>query len=179
MIKWLSGLLDRAFAVIGAIVFAQAPLFMQEYTQQLIGRTAELRFQVNAMRHAASLSEKTLEQLTQKFMENSDPDVVLQGKVMFSIVERWQQLSEALTAMQESSIWGRPFAFIYHLNTDVFSSTFHQFKLGLPLNLEGGLYALVGLTTGYLFYTLIKNVFRKTKNIFLKIFRGHPKKQLS
>lgn len=177
MMKWLSGLLDRAFAVIGAIVFAQAPLFMQEYTQQLIGRTAELRLQVNAMRQAASLSGKTLEQLTQKFMENSDPDVVLQGKVMLSIVERWQQLSEALTAMQGSSIWGRPFAFIYHLNTDVFSSTFHQFKLGLPLNLEGGLYALAGLTTGYLFYTLIRSVFRKTKSIFLKIFRGHPKKQ--
>lgn len=179
MLKWLIGLLDRAFAVIGAIVFAQAPLFMQEYTQQLIGRTAELRLQVNAMRQAAGFSGKTLEQLMQKFMENSDSDVVLQGEVMHAMVGRWHQLSEALTVMQDSSLWERPFAFLYHLNSDVFSSTFHQFSLGLPLNLEGGIYAVLGMACGYLVFAIIRGFFRKVKIGFLKMFQSYPKKQSS
>lgn len=166
MFKWLAGLLDRAFAVLGAVIFAQAPLFMQEYTQQLIGRTAELQLQVNAMRQAASLSGKTLEQLMQKFMSNSDPDVVLQGEVMQALVGRWHHLSEALSAMQESSLWSRPFAFLFHFNTDVFSSTFHQFRLGLPLTLEGGIYALFGMGCGYFIFICLKSLFRKATNVF-------------
>lgn len=65
MFKWIGGLMDRACAVVGAVVFAQAPLFMQQYSQQLIGRTAELKLQVDGMKQAANLSGKTLEQLTQ------------------------------------------------------------------------------------------------------------------
>jgi Protein of unknown function (DUF2937) len=156
MFKWLTGLLDRAFSVIGALIFAQAPLFMQEYTQQLVGRTAELHMQVNAMRQAASLSNKSLEQLMQKFMENPDLDVVRQGEMMHALIGRWQQLSEALAAMQGSTLWGRPFAFLFHLNGDAFSSTFQHFRLGLPLNAEGGIYALLGMACGYLLFLGLK-----------------------
>lgn len=174
MLKWLGGLTDRVFAVVGAIIFAQAPLFMQQYTQQLIGREAELRLQVDAMRHAASLSGKTLEQLTQKFMANPDIDVVRQGEVMLSIVGRWHHLSDALTAMQESSLWGRPIAFIYHLNMDTFSSTFHNFKMGLPLNVEGGVYALLGIATGYLVFALFRGLWRKCSNACMRMLRRYP-----
>ena len=175
MFRWLGGLMDRSFAVIGAIVFAQAPLFMQQYSQQLFGRTAELKLQVDAMRHAASLSGKTLEQLTQKFMENPDADVALQGEVMFSMVSRWQHLSEGLAALQESSLWGRPFTFIYHLNSETFSSTLNQFKMGLPLNLEGGAYALLGIAIGYGIFTIFKSIFRKMTGLF----RHSPQTQIS
>lgn len=157
--KWLIGLLDRCFAVVGALFFAQAPLFMQEYTQQLVGRTDELNLQVNAMRQAASVSDKSLEQLIHKFLVNSDLDVVRQGEVMFSLVGRWQQLNDALTAMEQSTFWSRPFAFLYHLNGDAFASTFHHFKLGLPLTIEGGVYALIGMCLGYMIFIGLKKLF--------------------
>lgn len=173
--KWLAGLLDRAFVVVGAIIFAQLPLFMQEYSQQLVGRTAEMHLQVNAMRQAAGLSGKTLEQLIQKFLGNVDSDVVRQGEVMQALVGRWHHLSEALSAMQESTLWSRPFVFLFHLNTDVFSSTLHQFHLGLPLNLEGGIYALFGMGCGYVIFMAFRLIFQKTR----KLFQGPPLKQAS
>lgn len=181
MAKWLSGLLDRCFAVIGAMVFAQAPLFMQEYTQQLASRADELSLQVTAMRQAARLSGKSLEQLIQKFLENNDLDVVRQGEVMYSLVGRWHQLNDTLTAMQQSSLWSRPFVFLYHLNTDIFSSTLNHFKLGLPLNIEGGIYALLGMVFGYLIFISLKKILQypfksnaaeMQKSIKLNLFRN-------
>jgi len=167
MFKWLGGLIDRFFAVIGAIFFAQVPLFMQQYSQQLIGRTAELRFQVDAMRQIANTSGKTLGQLMQKFLENSDADVALQGEIMLTMVNRWHHLSEALAAMQESSIWTRPFVFLTHLDNDVFFSTFEQFKIGLPLTPEGGVYALVGIVLGYSIFSVLKYTEYKIYRFFL------------
>lgn len=168
MFKWIGGLMDRACAVVGAVVLAQAPLFMQQYSQQMVGRTAELKLQVDGMRQAAALSGKTLQQLTQKFMENPDPDVFRQGELMSATIARWHDLSQSLTALQESSIWGRPFAFVYHLNFDVFYDTFHQFKMGLPLNMEGGIYALIGMMVGYLTFSFFKKILLKISSLFSK-----------
>lgn len=170
MIKWLSALfvrfIDRFFVVIAAILFAQAPLFMQHYTQQLVARESELRVQVEALREAANRSNKTLEQLTQKFIENSDRDVVRQGEVMLATVNRWQRLSDALRAMQASSIGKRPFLFLYHFKSDIFTSTLQHFKIGLPLNLEGAVYAFFGVGFGYLAFTLLRTMARKLSHFF-------------
>lgn len=158
MLQWVGGLIDRLCAAIGAILAAQAPLFMQQYTQQLVGRQAELQLQIDAMRRNAALSGKSLEQLAQKFMASADMDVVRQGEVMFGTVDRWHHFSHALSAMQESSIWTKPFVFLYHLNGDVFSSTLHRFHMGLPLTVEGGAYALLGVACGYACFALLKAV---------------------
>lgn len=168
MFKWVGGFMDRSVAVMGAIVFAQAPAFMQQYTQQMIGREIELRLQVDAIRHAAGISGKTVEQLTQKFIENPDLDIVHQGEMMLATISRWHSISDTLAAMQESTIWSRPIAFLYHLNIDAFISTFHHFKFGLYLNMEGGAYALIGVAIGHLVFLYFKKMFCKMKNLFVK-----------
>jgi hypothetical protein len=168
MFKWFTGLVDRCCAVVGAILFAQVPEFMQQYTQQLIGRTAEIKLQVNALSHSASLSGKSLEQLTQKFLTNSDPDIVRQGETMLFTIERWNHLSSALAAMQDSAVWSRPFSFLFHLNSEVFMSTFQEFKIGLPLNLEGGIYALGGVFLGYFSFACLKFLGRKIETLCFK-----------
>lgn len=174
MLKWLGGLLDRSFAVAGAVVFAQAPLFMQQYTQQMIGRAAELNLQVDSLRKSAGLSGKTIEQLSQKFMANSDPDIMRQGEMMMATVGRWHNITDGLAAMQDSSIWGRPAAFLYHLNSEAFISTLHEFRMGLPLNMEGGVYALLGVVTGYLVFAIFRNIFRQIKNAAVKLMQRTP-----
>ncbi|HEV8053032.1 MAG TPA: DUF2937 family protein [Parachlamydiaceae bacterium] len=179
MLKWLGGLLDRSFAVVGAIVFAQAPLFMQQYTQQMVGRAAELSLQVDALRKSAGISGKTIEQLSQKFIENSDPDIMRQGELMLATIGRWHSITDGLTAMQESSIWSRPAAFIYHLNTEAFSSTLHQFKMGLPFNMEGGAYALLGVVAGYLIFAIFRNILRQINNLGMRMLQRSPQKQVS
>lgn len=179
MLKWLGGLLDRSIAVAGAVVFAQAPLFMQQYTQQMIGRAAELNLQVEAMRKSAGLSGKTIEQLSQKFMENSDPDIMRQGEMMMATVGRWHHITDGLVAMQESSIWSRPAAFLYHLNSEAFFSTMHEFRMGIPLNMEGGIYAVLGVVAGYSVFAIFRGIFRQIRNIAVKMMHRDPQKQAS
>lgn len=160
-LKWFGRLMDRIFAVIGALIFAQAPLFMQEYTQQLLGRESELRLQVDAMRQTATLSGKTLEILIQKFLQNPDKDIVYQGEMLLSLTKRWESLSKALTSIQQSSAWRRPFVFLFYLDTQTFTSTYHHFKIGLPLSLEGGSYALLGILFGYLVFLFLRYFVKK------------------
>ena len=112
MLNWVGGLFDRICAVIGAVLCGQAPLFMQQYAQQLVGREAELHAQVDAMRKAASLSGKTLQQFIAKFITNSDSDIVHQGQLMQKLVDRWQSFTDALSALQNSTVFERPFVFL-------------------------------------------------------------------
>lgn len=158
MIRWIGGLMDRVCAVAGAVIFAQAPLFMKQYTQQLISRESELGMQVEAMRNAAGISGKTLDQLIQKFLSNPDPDFIHQGEVMLALLGRWRNLSESLSAMQNSTIWERPFAFAFHLNAEVFSSTLANFTFGIPMTTEGGIYALAGIVVGYGIFAIIRKI---------------------
>jgi len=176
MLKWLAGLMDRAFAVVGAVIFAQLPLFMQQYTEQLIGRESELHMQVDAMRNAAAISGKNIDQYIKKFLDSSDHDFIRQGDIMQDIVNRWHSLSSALSAMEDSSAWSRPISFIYHLNTDIFTSTFKHFTFGIPISLEGGLFALIGIVVGYLTFALLRKLCNLIVHCFSKKQKIHAAK---
>lgn len=169
MLKWVGGLMDRLCAAAGAVLFAQAPLFMQQYTQQLIGRQAELKWQVDLMQRAAAASGKTLDAYINKFTMSGDSDFIMQGETMQALVQRWHQLTDALAGMQDSTLWSRPFTFLYHLNGDVFSSTLVNFNPGLPINLEGGVYALAGLLTGYYVFAALRGLFRWTTRFVVHV----------
>lgn len=158
MFKLINGLLDRMCAAAGAILFLQAPLFIRQYMQQLSGHTEELRIQVQAMQKAATHSGKTLAQYIQKFIESGDVDYAHQGEIMLSLVERWHNFSETLAALQNSSVFSRPFLFLSNLNWDIFKSTWHNFAFGLPFNLEGIVYAAAGIIFGLTVYYLMRSL---------------------
>lgn len=152
MFKWIGGLLDRVCAVAGALVFSQAPLFIQQYKQQLSGHVSELQLQVEVMRQTAMQSGKTLEQFIKKFIDNSDPDFSRQGEIMKTMVDRWHQLSDGFTALNSASILTKPFAFMTHFNLSIAKEAAHSYTLGIPLNLEGLVYAIAGIGFGYMAY---------------------------
>ena len=156
MIRFLGGLLDRIFAVAGALLFVQLPLFIQQYIQQLVGRTEELKLQLSALQQAAAVSQKTLAQYIQKFLASADADFAMQGEFMQSIVHRWERLSEALFSLQHCSSVEKPFIFFSVYSHQVASSTFHHFSPGLLFTLEGAAYALVGTCAGFLFFKLLR-----------------------
>ena len=160
MFKWIGGLLERICAVICATLFVQIPLFVSQYTNQLIGHEAELRFHVEALNRTAKLSGKNLDIYIQKFLHNSDADISNIGELMQAMVLRLQDLTNALTALQESTPMTRPFVFLAHINTDILRSTFKHFSFGFPFTIEGGVYALVGIVFGYCLCSGVKRCFR-------------------
>lgn len=139
----------------------QAPLFIHQYTQQLTGREAELRLQIDAMQRAAKLSGKTLEQFVQKFLSSPDQDFALQGELMQAMTMRWHHLSEAVQAFQNSALWERPLTFIFYFHTDIAASTLQHFAFGLPLTIEGAIYAFLGIIFGYLLFIGLRKIYAK------------------
>lgn len=159
MFRWISGLVDRIFAAAGGVLFSQAPLYMKQYAQQLSGHAAELRYQVDAMRQAATNSGKTLEQFIQKFVDSNDVDFVRQGDIMSAMVNRWYHTTDALASLQDSTVYSRPFVFMKNMNWDIVKSTWSHYVFGLPFTIEGLIYAVIGIIFGFIIFFGIRKFF--------------------
>lgn len=142
-------IIDHLCVVLAAILFLQIPLLIQQYQLQLSGRVAELQWQVDAMRQAATQTSKSLEQYIEKFVKNNDEDIVRQGEVMHRVKQRWTRLSTGLNALETSSLLTRPLVFVYYLQYDVLKATFSIFALGIPFTFEGIIYGMIGMAFGY------------------------------
>ncbi len=160
---WFDGLFDRVFSVLGAIGLAQFPAYIQQYYQRLGGHVDEAARNVALFREAAHESGRTLEEYIQRFLNETDPDFVRQGEIMQQIVERYETLLAALTALESANLFTRPFVFLYHMHTDIAWNALRVFQPGVPTTLEGLVYALAGILLGLLIYNSIKGAVNKVR----------------
>mgnify|MGYP001551093937 CR=1 FL=1 len=139
------GLLDRALCVLGAVIFSQAPEFMQQYLQRLGGHLDEARRQLRQFRHAAEQSGLTLDRFITQTSANSDTAVAKLGGVMSDAVTRVDRLQSAQSALLDASLWTRPFVFLRHVDSSIAHATWTIFKPAVPTTVEGMVYALCGM----------------------------------
>ena len=156
LIRLVGGIIDRICALAGALCFSQAPLFMQQYKQQLFGRVEELELQVKVLKDAAQLSGKNLEEYIAKFIQSPDPDFSRQGEIMQNMYVRLVDLKHSLFALSDADLWNKPLSFLHHYNHEVGKATWKYFELGVPMTTEGAVYALFGLGFGFLVFYLLK-----------------------
>ena len=144
--------LDRALCVIGAVLFSQAPEFMQQYAQRLGGHLDEARnylVQYEKLARDASLS---LNDYIAHINASSDPAIARIGKVISDLVERVQTLADAQAALQNASVFTKPFAFFSHMDTQIAQNTWGAFKPAVPTTIEGLVYAAIGVAVTLLIY---------------------------
>ena len=141
------GLLDRALCVIGTILFSQIPEFMQQYLQRLGGHLDEARRQLEQFQHTAAQSGLKLEQLISQTTATPDPAVAKLGGMMTEAMTRVDALATAQTAIQQASLWSRPFVFLQHIDVSIARATWSIFKPAVPTTVEGLVYALCGMLT--------------------------------
>lgn len=135
---------DRVLCVVGAVAFSQAPEFMQQYLQRLGGRLDEARRILGQYEDIARQAGITLENYIARTNANSDPVVAKLGGVMENTVTRVHDLAAAQAALQDASMFGRPFAFLRHLDAEIGRATWAVFKPAVPTTIEGAVYALAG-----------------------------------
>lgn len=152
MFRLLSGLFDRILAVLGAFLFSQAPLFIQQYTHRLAGHVTELNMQIEQIRKAASLSNKSLEQFIKKFLVNPDIDFIRQGEIMQGMVTRSETLSANYQALLNAGILEKPFLFLKYLDVDIAKAALNSFEMGIVFTVEGLAYGFLGMIFGVLAY---------------------------
>lgn len=157
--NWILNMMDRIFCVVGAVLFSQVPTFMQQYAQQLGGRSEELKLQIDLMAKTALYSGKNLKEYIQKFLSNTDSDISQQGELMQEMTVRYQKLSEAASALNHASVFEKPYVFFTHLYSDVASSTLQLFTPGFSFSLEGIVYAFIGILFGTLIFSCARALF--------------------
>ncbi|MBI3884116.1 MAG: DUF2937 family protein [Opitutae bacterium] len=138
-------LADRALCVVGAVLFSQAPEFMQQYLQRLGGHLDEARRQLAQFQHAAAQTGLTLDRLIAQTAANADPAVAKLGGVMTEAVARTEHLQAAHDALLSASLWTRPFVFLRYLEADIARATWRIFQPAVPTTFEGLAYALLGM----------------------------------
>jgi len=152
-------LIDRILCVLGAVFFAQAPEFMQQYLQRLGGHLAEARRQLAQFEEIARQAGKTVQELATQYAANADPAVVSMGKLVNDTELRVSALGSAEAALRDASVWTRPFVFLRELDWEIARGTGNVYKPAVPTTIEGLLYALIGVAFVLgLYYGLVKPI---------------------
>jgi hypothetical protein len=150
-------LLDRTLCVAGAVIFSQAPEFMQQYLQRLGGHLDEARRQLEQFKKVAAQSGLSLEQFIAQTNANADHAVAKLGGVMSEAGARVDHLETAQVAIQNASPLSRPFVFLQHVDSEIARATWTIYQPAVPTTLEGALYALLGMAVLLtIYYGLIK-----------------------
>jgi hypothetical protein len=138
-------LVDRILCAVGAVFFAQAPEFMQQYLQRLGGHLAEARRQLAQFEEIARHAGKTVQELATQYAANADPAVVSMGKLVNDSELRVSALGAAEAAIRAASVWSRPFVFLRQLDWEIARGTGNVYKPAVPTTIEGLLYGLIGV----------------------------------
>jgi Protein of unknown function (DUF2937) len=154
-------LTDRILCVVGAVLFAQGPEFMQQYLQRLGGHLDEARRQLAIFQKTATQAGLSLDQFIQKTGTNADPDVARLGGVMTGAADRVASLQSAHDALLNSALWERPFVFVRHIDVSIARATGAVYQPAVPTTAEGLIYALTGMLCLLALYHLgVKALFR-------------------
>ncbi|HEU5079217.1 MAG TPA: DUF2937 family protein [Opitutaceae bacterium] len=167
------GFLDRILCVAGAVVFSQAPEFMQQYLQRLGGHVDEARRQVTQYRTVAEQSNLTLDQFIAQTSKNSDAAVAKLGGVMHEATARLQELQDAQNALLHAPVFTRPIVFAQHFDKEIAHATWSIFKPAVPATIEGVVYAFVGLFLILAIYHLVIRV--PVRTAYHRARRRNPK----
>lgn len=138
-------LLDRVLCVVGAVVFSQAPEFMQQYLQRLGGHLDEAARQLRQFEHVATQSGESVSAFAARAQASTDTVMARMGDIVAGTITRVDELGAAVAALRDATPWSRPFVFLEHLDTEIAQATWGVFKPAVPTTLEGALYAAAGM----------------------------------
>ncbi len=155
-VKFLDGIMDRIFSVIGAVSLSQFPQFYGQYMQRLGCHLDEARRTLDQYRQAAEELNLTLEEYIRAHLDSGSDVFESSGEVMQSLVERVQTLEQAYLALQDANMFNRWFVFLREADWAIAAGTWDNFTPGVPTTVEGLTYAITGLLIGWGLYTLAK-----------------------
>jgi len=150
-------ILDRVLCVVGAVVFSQAPEFMQQYLQRLGGHLDEARRILGQFQQSAALSGTSFQDYVSHLTGNDDRLIVSLGKNINAVVQRVTDLGGAEEALRTASVLKRPFAFLAHFDPEIALATFRAYRPAVPTTVEGLVYGGIGVMAALsLYYGCVK-----------------------
>jgi hypothetical protein len=158
-LRALDALVDRLWAVAGAVGLSQVPGYLSHYQQRLGGHLAEARRNVEAWREVvAKTGAETLDGLIARYLESGMKEAIEAGRKCAADVARLEELQRAVEAIRDAPVWSRFFVFMQNMEPDIARSALSSYKPNVPLDPESLAYALIGLLLALGLYYLLKKL---------------------
>lgn len=155
--RFCTGFLDRLLAVVLALAAAQAPIYLDQYTQVLAGVRLEASTRYEELVREANALQLSVERFVQRHEQNADPVFQASGRIHRTTLERYRRFETSYRELTEASAWRRPVVLARQFDPQIHEAL--RFTPGLPLSTEGLVWALGGVllaglisgTLGWLF----------------------------
>ena len=147
---------DRLVCVFFAFLFTQVPTYINQYTDVLAGAKMEAQKTYVELDESAAEFNLTVDAYLKKLVANEDAMVRENAEVSLNAVERYRRYQEAFEALTSASLWTRPFSLLKHYDKSIHAAM--QFETNIPITVEGGVYAFVGVLIGLLAIALFTSI---------------------
>lgn len=153
--------IDRIFCALFAILFAQLPLYIEQYVHVLSGALAEAKLSYEDIKMRASMlvPPMTVEEFVQHHLDSEDSAFRASGEHFRESILRYEHYQSAIEQFSTCSVWSKPFVFLQNKEAHLIEAL--DFKPGLPFSTEGLVYVLVGAFVGFLIVSLIRGIGKK------------------
>jgi hypothetical protein len=137
-------LLQTAICVLVALLFCQAPEFVQQYSQRLGGAVDELELIVQHFDDDSRRSGYDRNGAIALMARNPEQLVRDQSMRMSETVRRLDNLRSQQASMARETSLTRVAAFATGYDSELASRTWKDFRFGLPLSIDGIVFAVAG-----------------------------------
>lgn len=138
-----------AISLLSALVFGQAPAFVQQYAQRLGGTVDALEVAVSRFDEDAHRSGYDREAVLALMTRSPDQFVRDQGASMSKTVVRLTGLRRQRLSLQVSDSFGRLIAFATGFDGEIASRTWQEFRFVLSVSPDSVVLAIVGFVIAY------------------------------
>ena len=151
---------DRLFELLvliaGAGVASQFSGFVQHYVQNLAGRVAESRVDVDAIVNRARDADMPVYAYLHAFHTASNPVFQREGQALQAKIERAGDLTQAYDRLQAAGLFELPVVFLAHLDMTVAADTWRHFRPNVPVDMASLVYTVMGAVIALLAYWLMR-----------------------
>ncbi|RMG22438.1 MAG: DUF2937 family protein [Bacteroidetes bacterium] len=154
----VGALVDRIVCVVFAVLLAQGPTYIAQYIDVLSGAEMEARRTFEDVQERAIQEGLTVEEYIARTVEETPREVRAWDFVQDTknTVERYQKYHKALVALENSSLWARPFVLAAHFDRSIHKAI--RFEPNVPITYEGAVYALIGVLLALSLMALVRGI---------------------
>lgn len=152
-----------AVGLLLAVVFSQAPEFVQQYRQRLGGALDELRRTVAQFDAEAAAQSLSRDAGIARLESNTDPLVQARGTDLQGAVDRERRLEMQDRDFAEAGPIERYWVFLERLDPELASQTYAIYQPAVPVTAAGFAAGALGLVAGYGGMRLVASPFRRRR----------------
>ena len=156
ILRRIDRMLELLVLVGGAGVASQFSGFIQHYVQNLAGRVAESRVDVDAIVDRARDADMPVYAYLHAFHSASNPIFQREGEALQAKIDRAGDLTQAYDRLQAAGLLELPVVFVSRLDMTVAADTWRHFQPSFPLDTDSVVYTVMGAALALIAYWLLR-----------------------